>query len=121
MAGQALRSSKATHVFDQLLVKEPGSGTPTRWHHDAPYWPLAGSRLATAWLALDPVSAETGAMRFVKGSHKWGTRFQPVAFSSAMRYDTPEPPVMFAYLATSANTTPNAQRRHTPPLAGARR
>lgn len=106
LAGQALRSSKVNHVFDQLLVKEPGAATPTLWHHDAPYWPLAGDgrallagdwpgarcSIASAWLALDPVTSKTGAMRFVRGSHRWGQRFSPVAFArDAKPYDTPLP------------------------------
>lgn len=94
LAGQALRSSKASHIFDQILVKEPGAGTPTLWHHDATYWPIMGEKIATAWVALDHVTAETGAMKFVRGSHKWGERFNPVAFSKHVKaYDTPLPKI----------------------------
>ena len=32
-------------------------------------------------------------MEFVKGSHKWGKRFHPVAFVDPEKYKTEEPPV----------------------------
>lgn len=33
------------------------------------------------WVALDPVTAESGALEFVCGSHKWGHFFQPEPFA----------------------------------------
>ena len=44
------------------------------WHQDRQYWGSwdDGSELLTAWVALSDVAMESGAMRFVRGSHKWG-------------------------------------------------
>ena len=44
------------------------------------------------WLALDPVRAESGAVEYVKGSHKWGTNYRPATFSGSHEYskDLPE-------------------------------
>lgn len=64
----------------QLLYKPP---MPTAqapvsnnvgWHQDRYYWQVwePDSELFTAWVALDEVRAESGPMRFVRGSHRWG-------------------------------------------------
>ncbi|MEC8845625.1 MAG: phytanoyl-CoA dioxygenase family protein, partial [Pseudomonadota bacterium] len=57
-AGRVMGADKTNLIFDQLLVKEPGTSTETVWHHDLTYWPVAGEQIATLWLALDPVTAE---------------------------------------------------------------
>jgi len=86
-------AGKVNLIFDQVLVKEPGSTTPTLWHQDAPYWPVAGDQIATLWLALDPVTAETGAVEYVKASHRWGQRFRAVSFSPQESYKEDLPPI----------------------------
>lgn len=71
--------AKAVSVYDEhLLLKEPGAPAPTYWHHDLPYFAIDGYDIASIWFALDPVTEETGALRFAKGSHKWGKLYQPV-------------------------------------------
>lgn len=78
IAGQLLSSSKINILFDHLLVKEPGTREPTQWHHDLPYWPIAGTQVLTIWIALDPVTRKSGAVKYIKGSHLWPWRFRPV-------------------------------------------
>lgn len=64
----------------QLLYKPPTPGdetSPTRvgWHQDWNYWRPAweeGSELLTAWVALSDVRKDSGPMKFVSGSHRWG-------------------------------------------------
>jgi hypothetical protein len=63
----------------QLLVKPslpPGAVAATNvgWHQDRYYWSVweEGSELFTAWIALSDVEEACGAMRFVRGSHRWG-------------------------------------------------
>ena len=87
------RSNKVNLIFDQILIKEPNTSTPTVWHHDATYWPVAGDKIATLWLALDTATAETGAMEFVAGSHRWGQRFKAVSFDPSQTYEEDLPPV----------------------------
>lgn len=89
-----MRSSRINLLFDQILVKEPGSNTRTMWHHDHTYWPVAGDQVCTLWIALDPVTAETGAVEYIRGSHRWGTRYKAQAFVGDGRYkeDLPEVP-----------------------------
>lgn len=93
LAGQAMGASKVNLLFDQILVKEPNTSTPTLWHHDAPYWPVAGDRVCTLWLALDLVTRDSGAVEYVKGSHRWGRRFKAVSFDPNQQYEEELPPV----------------------------
>jgi ectoine hydroxylase-related dioxygenase (phytanoyl-CoA dioxygenase family) len=54
-----------THWF----IKEPGDGRYVGWHQDLTYWHLEPDEAITAWIALSPVTAESGAMRMVPGTH----------------------------------------------------
>lgn len=62
----------------QLLHKPPTPnaqvGTNVGWHQDRTYWGAwtADSELFTVWVALSDVTAESGPMCFVPGSHRWG-------------------------------------------------
>ena len=63
----------------QLLGKPPTPPneviqTNIGWHQDRQYWKIweKGSELLTAWVALTDVTVKSGAMRFVRGSRKWG-------------------------------------------------
>jgi ectoine hydroxylase-related dioxygenase (phytanoyl-CoA dioxygenase family) len=87
LAARLMESRKANLFFDQLFVKEPGSADyPTPWHHDQPYWPVKGSQVISIWIALDPVTRESGAVQYIRGSHRWNRRFQPQSFSGPNRY-----------------------------------
>ena len=66
----------------------PGIG----WHQDRHYWQIweEGSELFTAWVALSDVTADSGPMVFVRGSHRWGyvsgqSDFQEEADQTALR------------------------------------
>ena len=93
IAGTLMGSSKVNLLFDQLLVKEPGALSPTLWHHDATYWPVAGTQVSTVWLALDPVTYDTGAVEYIKGSHLWGERYLAVSFNPEETYSEDLPNV----------------------------
>lgn len=63
----------------QLLYKPTDRGNPhdrtnVGWHQDRAYWGAweEGSELFTAWVACSDVREECGAMRFLRGSHRWG-------------------------------------------------
>ena len=86
IAAQLMQSERINIFFDQWLIKEPGTTTRTPWHHDMTYWPIDGNQICTLWLALDQVTAETGAVEYVKGSHRWGKKFRPASFGSRNQY-----------------------------------
>ncbi len=81
LAAQLMDSQEVSLFYDQLFVKEPGTNAPTRWHNDQPYWSVRGWDVMSFWLALDPTNQQTGALEFVKGSHKWNQWFQPEPFA----------------------------------------
>lgn len=93
VAGAVMGAAKVNLIFDQILVKEPGTSTRTLWHHDGTYWPVAGDQVTTLWVALDDVTAESGAVEYIKGSHRWGKRFLAVSFDPNQKYDEDLPPV----------------------------
>lgn len=75
------------HVWlyeDSVLVKEPGTEEKTAFHQDMAYFHLAGELVCTTWVPLDPVTAETGAVRFVAGSHRDRTQYRPNLFVTRM-------------------------------------
>lgn len=87
IAQQLFGSKKVNLLYDQLFVKEPGTGNRTRWHNDQPYWPVRGTQVLSIWLALDPTTAQTGALEFVRGSHLWNRWFQPEVFGQTEAHD----------------------------------
>lgn len=65
---------------DSVLVKDPGSPVPTRWHTDDGYFHAEGRQMATVWLALDPAPRASGSLRFLRGSHLDDRRYRPTLF-----------------------------------------
>ncbi len=55
-----------------LFVKKPDGKSFVSWHQDGNYWGLGNDEITTAWLAISPATAESGCMRMIPGSHKWG-------------------------------------------------
>ncbi len=51
------------------FVKFPGDKAYVSWHQDGSYWGLFPMEVATAWVALGPVTPENGCMRVIPGSH----------------------------------------------------
>lgn len=75
-AAAVLTGARMVQVFaTQLLIKPQGSDARVNvgWHQDQEYWDAAlEGVLLTAWVAVSDVSAESGPMRFVRGSNHWG-------------------------------------------------
>ena len=72
LAAALLGAPRVGFFFDQLFVKEPGTQERMPWHQDLPYWPVQDDRLVTLWVPLDPVTRESGAVIYARGSHRWG-------------------------------------------------
>ena len=75
IAAQLLQTDKVNLLYDQLFVKPP-KGEPTPWHNDLPYWPVDGTSVMSIWLALGDVTLGNGGLEFIRGSHRWGRRFE---------------------------------------------
>ena len=84
----ALLGAERIHLYeDSVLVKEPGSIETTAFHQDLSYFHLAGDRICTTWVPIDPVTVETGAVAYLRQSHRSGLVHRPNWFVS----DTPLP------------------------------
>lgn len=70
VAATTLRSAGVRLYEDLLLFRDAGleNGAPG-WHRDAPYWPVTGRQLLNVWFSLETVTAESGAVRILAGSH----------------------------------------------------
>ena len=82
IAAALMRSAHARFFHEHVLVKEPGTTVETPWHHDQPYYCMAGEKTVSLWIALDPVARET-SVEYVGGSHRWGRTFRPMRFNGA--------------------------------------
>ncbi len=80
IAAALLRSEAAYLYEDSVLVKEPGTREVTRFHQDMGYFHVAGEQVCTTWCPLDRVTADSGALRYVRGSHRQPRLFKPNLF-----------------------------------------
>jgi ectoine hydroxylase-related dioxygenase (phytanoyl-CoA dioxygenase family) len=72
IARKLLGSDDIVLFASHLLCKPGGDGLAVPLHQDAEYWPLKPMEAVSAWVALDHVDDENGAVRFLPGSHAWG-------------------------------------------------
>jgi ectoine hydroxylase-related dioxygenase (phytanoyl-CoA dioxygenase family) len=84
-ACRLLEPGPVRFFHEHVLVKEPGTGEATPWHHDQPYYCVDGRSHLSLWVPLDPVAAADGLV-FVAGSHRWGRRFVPRRFLDHVPY-----------------------------------
>jgi ectoine hydroxylase-related dioxygenase (phytanoyl-CoA dioxygenase family) len=90
VARALLGAQRVRYYGDHIMVKEPGSVDLTvPWHQDLPYVRATGWQFCSIWVALDHVTLESGAMRFVRGSHR-GTTYKPVRFQTGKTVETDE-------------------------------
>ncbi len=71
----------ADHIhffYDQLFAKKAGTTTPTPWHHDLTFWPLAGDQICSMWIPIQAVTRESSGLEFIAGSHRWANRWKAV-------------------------------------------
>jgi len=61
-------------LSDNTLSKPPAEegSRATVWHQDFPFLPLDRRGVLTMWVALQDVAAESGALRFLPRSHRFG-------------------------------------------------
>jgi phytanoyl-CoA hydroxylase len=71
---EALIGESASSDQPEWFNKPPGINHVTPPHQDNYYFCLAPANVLTIWMALDPVDAENGCLRYVDGSHCDGFR-----------------------------------------------
>jgi ectoine hydroxylase-related dioxygenase (phytanoyl-CoA dioxygenase family) len=84
LVGALLQTHTVRLYEDSVLVKEPGAAERTAWHQDLGYFHVEGRQLCTTWCSLDVVTAASGAVQYVRGSHRWDRTFRPNLFVSPM-------------------------------------
>lgn len=70
IAAELIGCERVRVFHDHLIVKPPFGGATIPWHRDLPNWPVAEARGVSCWLALDDVTDDSGAMRFMPGAHR---------------------------------------------------
>lgn len=88
LAALLMQSREVRLYHDHLLVKEPGTSTPTPWHQDQPYYNVAGAQNVSFWIPVDPVS-RSATLEFLAGSHR-GPWLMPRTFQSQQAKWFPE-------------------------------
>jgi ectoine hydroxylase-related dioxygenase (phytanoyl-CoA dioxygenase family) len=88
IAAKFMGSNTAAHMLDQMFVKEPHTPSRSPWHQDQTYMYADGEQLISIWVAVDPVTVESGAVEWVKGSHKSGALYQATGFDPNITYET---------------------------------
>ncbi len=88
IAAAFMGSKTAVHMLDQMFVKEPNTPAPSPWHQDQTYMYADGDQLISIWVAVDPVTRESGAVEWIKGSHRSGTLYQATGFDPNITYET---------------------------------
>jgi len=76
IAGRIMRETEVRMFYDQVFVKEPLTAERTDWHHDLPFWPVRGERIASVWVALTPVDTRNSNLEYIAGSHRWGKLYR---------------------------------------------
>ena len=69
IAAELIGCEKVRVFHDHLIIKPPHGGSTIPWHRDLPNLPIAEPHALSCWLALDDVTVESGAMRFMPGGH----------------------------------------------------
>jgi ectoine hydroxylase-related dioxygenase (phytanoyl-CoA dioxygenase family) len=75
VAADLLAADEVRLLSDNTLTRAPqrtGDAANLVWHQDHPYWPVLDPTHLTCLVALDPLTSDAGAMRYVPKSHRWG-------------------------------------------------
>jgi ectoine hydroxylase-related dioxygenase (phytanoyl-CoA dioxygenase family) len=80
VAAAVISDPEVIFFFDQIFAKEAGSTKATPWHQDFPFVPMTGDQMLRIWVPMDTVSADGGAIHYLRGSHRWDTIYHPLGF-----------------------------------------
>lgn len=90
IAATCMRSSRTNILADMLLCKEPHTPREAPWHHDQPYNWANGWQVCGIWIGFDSTDRESGAVEWIRGSHRWGRWFEAEAFDPTLSFETGE-------------------------------
>jgi ectoine hydroxylase-related dioxygenase (phytanoyl-CoA dioxygenase family) len=84
IAGELLDARTIRFYDDQIFVKEPGTTDRTAFHQDLGYFHIEGDQGCVMWVPVDAANRTSGALGYVRGSHRWGKTFKPNAFMTRL-------------------------------------
>ena len=84
IAGELLGARQIRFYDDQIFVKEPGTVDRTAFHQDLGYFNIDGDQGCVVWAPVDHATRESGALGYVRGSHRWGKAYKPNVFMSRL-------------------------------------
>jgi ectoine hydroxylase-related dioxygenase (phytanoyl-CoA dioxygenase family) len=68
MIGKLVGSENIWLYSDEFFVKDGGECGRTPWHQDMPYFPMAGTQVASMWISLDRLTKEE-CLETIPGTH----------------------------------------------------
>lgn len=77
IAASLLGGEQICFYGERIDMKEPGDRKPMTFHQDAADFDIAGEQCCVLWIPVDPVTVESGAMQYWRGSHKDGKIYRP--------------------------------------------
>ncbi|MBP6013268.1 MAG: phytanoyl-CoA dioxygenase family protein [Alphaproteobacteria bacterium] len=84
IAGELLDARAIRFYDDQIFVKEAGTIDRTAFHQDLGYFNIEGDQGCVVWAPVDACGRQSGALGYVRGSHRWGKTFKPNTFMSRL-------------------------------------
>ena len=75
IAARITHSNAINFLYDFYFAKEPHSPHATTWHQDQVGVCCHGKQVTGTWMPLDVVTYESGAVEYIKGSHRWDRWF----------------------------------------------
>lgn len=90
LAGQIMASQTAQFFHEHTFMKEPGTQRATPWHQDLPYYCVSGEQNVSIYVALDDVDEDL-AVRYVRGSHRWGKEYYPRVWLDGGDFNVDDP------------------------------
>ena len=87
---RCMRSARVNILADMLLCKEPHTPREAPWHHDQPYNWVDGWQACGVWIGFDSTDRESGAVEWIRGSHRWGRWFEAEAFDPTLSFASGE-------------------------------
>lgn len=71
VVAQLLQTGRLKFHNDQVFYKEKGSLLRTAFHQDSSFFSFKGEQVAICWVTADQVTRDSGAMGYIRGSHRW--------------------------------------------------
>jgi len=86
VARQVMVDAKEVIFFyDQIFAKEPGATKATPWHQDLPFLPVKGDQQIRIWVPFDKVTADGGAIHYLRGFTQVGRDLPPHRLQGHLR------------------------------------